>query len=243
MLIDNFDKKIILEGIGEITVKRSFTAKYIRLKIDSDEGVTLIVPGLIPEKTALNFAYEKTNWIKKSLARKKLLKEQRTLFTENTGFKTRFHSLKIQKHSKSTVKSIVSNSIINIWYPDYAAIEDSRIQTVVRKAVEEAWRIEAKAYLPKRTHELAVKHGFKINKVSVKRASTRWGSCSPENNISLNLQLMRLPGELADYIIMHELVHTVEKNHQNSFWRLLEKILPGAKKLDKQLNGYNLKIW
>jgi len=243
MLIDNYMNKIVLEGIGEITIKRSLTAKYIRLKIDPDEGVTLTIPGSVPEKTAINFMYEKSAWIKKSLNRRSALREKRTIFTENTGFKTRFHSLKIQKHAKSTVKSMVSNSIINIWYPDYAVIEDPRIQSVVRRAVEEAWRIEAKAYLPKRTNELAAKHGFSLNKVSVKKASTRWGSCSPENNISLNLQLMRLPGELADYVILHELVHTVEKNHQKSFWKLLERVVPGAKKLDKELNNYNLKIW
>lgn len=243
MLIDNYNKKIVLDGIGEITVKRSLTAKYLRLKVDFDNAVTLIVPGLVPEKTAINFAYEKASWIKKSLARKKALKHQLTIFTENTGFKTRLHSLRIQKHTKSTIKSVVSNSLINIWYPDYASVEDPRIQSVVRRAVEEAWRIEAKLYLPKRTHELAAKHSFCLNKVSVKKASTRWGSCSPENNINLNLQLMRLPDELADYVILHELVHTVEKNHQASFWKLLEKVFPGAKKLDKELNSYNLKIW
>jgi predicted metal-dependent hydrolase len=243
MLIDSFDKKIKIEGIGDITLKRSLSARYVRLKIDKNDGVTLVIPGLLPEKTALRFVYEKSDWIKKNLARKKSLKDQRTIFTETSGFKTRFHCLKIQKHSKSTVKSVVSNNNINIWYPDYAAVEDERIQTVVRRAIEEAWRIEAKAYLPVRTKELATKHGFKVNKVSVKKATTRWGSCSPENNISLNLQLMRLPGELADYVIMHELVHTVEKNHQASFWDLLEKVLPGAKKLDKTLNKYHLNIW
>lgn len=243
MLLDNYNNRIVLEGIGEITIKRSLTAKYIRLKVDNDEGITLLIPGLVPEKTALAFAYEKADWIKRSLARKKKLKEQQTIFRENTEFKTRFHNLTIQKHAKNTIKSIVSNRNINIWYPEYASVDDSRIQNAVRKAVEEAWRIEAKAYLPLRTFELAKKHGFQVKKVSVKKASTRWGSCSPDNNISLNIQLMRLTGELADYVIMHELVHTVEKNHQKTFWNLLEKVYPGAKKYDKELNKYNLKIW
>ena len=243
MLIDNFDKKIHIEGIGEINIKRSLTARFIRLKIDKNDGVTLIVPGLVSEKAALQFVYEKSGWIKKNLARKRTLKEQRTIFNETSEFKTRFHCLKIQKHSKNTIKSVVSNNFINIWYPEYASVEDERIQIVVRRAIEEAWRIEAKAYLPLRTRDLAKKHGFKVNKVNVKKASTRWGSCSPENNISLNLQLMRLPGNLADYIILHELVHTVEKNHQASFWNLLEKVLPDARKLDKELNKYTLNNW
>jgi predicted metal-dependent hydrolase len=243
MLIDNNDKKIILKDIGEIIVKRNLSAKYIRLKIDSDNRVVLIVPGFVPEKTAINFAYEKSEWISKSLKRKNALKNQLTIFNEDSGFKTRFHNLSIQKHARSTVKSLVSNSIINIWYPDFASVEDPRIQTVVRRAIEEAWRIEAKVYLPKRVNELASQHGFHFKKVSVKKATTRWGSCSSENNISLNIQLMRLPGELTDYVILHELVHTIEKNHQSPFWSLLEKVMPGAKKLDKQLNNYNLKFW
>jgi len=243
MFVKVNDKKLNLNGIGEVTLKRNLSARYIRLKIDPEEGIILIVPGLLSEQTAINFAYEKASWIKKSLHRKNVLKNKLTVFKDDTGFKTRYHSLTIQKHAKSTVKSVVSKSHINIWYPDYASVEDPRIQMVVRKAIEEAWRIEAKLYLPERTHELALKHDFRYKKVSVKRASSRWGSCSPDNNINLNLQLMRLPSQLIDYVILHELVHTVEKNHQASFWKLLEKLLPGAKKIDKELNEYNLKFW
>jgi predicted metal-dependent hydrolase len=237
------DKQIQLKGIGEITLRRNQKAQYIRLRIDPEEGIILIVPGNLTEQSAINFAYDKSGWIAKSLRRKDKLKNKQTLFSEETDFKTRFHDLSIMKHSKSTIKSLVSNNKIIVWYPEYAAVEDPRIQTIVRRAIEEAWRIEAKAYIPKKVDELAKINGFKYNKVSIKKASTRWGSCSSQNNINFNLQLMRLPSHLSEYVILHELVHTVEKNHQDPFWNLLEKVLPGARKFDKELNNYNLKYW
>jgi predicted metal-dependent hydrolase len=237
------DKKTYLEGIGTICLRRSSRARLIRLKIDHKDGVVVVLPNHIPEKYAIDFVGKKKGWIKKSLARQAELKSRYTIFTENTAFRTRNHILCIQKHNKATVKSAVSRNEIRIWYPDFANVEDDRIQKVIRRAVEETWRIEAKRYLPYRTQELALQHGFNYNHVRVKKASSRWGSCSSSNNINLNIQLMRLPDNLIDYVILHELAHTVQKNHQSSFWNLLEAILPGAKKLDKSLNKYNLNYW
>jgi predicted metal-dependent hydrolase len=237
------DKQIDLKGIGKITLRRNQNARYIRLRVDPEDGIILIVPGDLPEQSAINFAYDKSGWISKSLKRKDNLKKRQTIFAEDTEFKTRFHNLSILKHAKSTVKSLVSQNQIFVWYPEFASVEDQRVQAIVRRAVEEAWRIEAKLYLPKRTDELAKINGFRYNKVTIKRASTRWGSCSSQNNINFNLQLMRLPPHLTDYVILHELVHTTEKNHQSPFWDLLEKVLPGARVFDKELNKYNLRYW
>jgi predicted metal-dependent hydrolase len=242
-LSDATDKKTFLEGVGTICLRRSTRARTIRLKIDHKEGIVVVLPNHIPERYAIDFVGRKKGWIKKSLARQTELKNRSTTFTEKTEFRTRSHILSIQKHDKATIKSSVAGNEIRIWYPNFAIVEDERVQAVIRKAIEETWRIEAKRYLPNRTHELAKKHGLSFNRVRVKKASSRWGSCSSSNNINLNIQLMRLPDQLIDYIILHELVHTVQKNHQATFWNLLETILPGAKKLDKALNNYNLNYW
>jgi predicted metal-dependent hydrolase len=205
--------------------------------------ITLIVPRNVTEQKAIQFAIEKKNWIQKSLYRREFIKNKITLFTEASDYQTRTRKLTIAKHAKSTIKSVVSPEQIIVWYPDYATVEDSRIQEVIRRAIEATWRVEAKKYLPTRVQQLAEKNGFTFKKLSIKKAGTRWGSCSHDNNINLNLQLMRLPDALLDYVILHELAHTVEKNHQASFWRLLEKVLPGARQLDKQLNNYHLRYW
>ena len=233
----------VVEGIGLITIKRNERARFVRIKIDPEVGVVLIVPGQVSEQKAIQFAIEKKNWIRKSLNRREIIKNKITVFTEITSYQTRTRSLTIARHAKNTIKSVVSPQQIVVWYPEYAEVEDPRIQEVIRRAIEATWRAEAKKILPERVKLLAAKHGFTYRNLSVKKASTRWGSCSHDNNINLNLQLMRLPDELLDYVILHELVHTVEKNHQASFWKLLEKVLPGARKLDKQLNNYHLKYW
>lgn len=98
----------------------------------------------------------------------------------------------------------------------------------------------AKSYLPHRTMELAHELGFSYNRVTCRHQKSRWGSCNHSNNISLNIELMRLPPELRDYIIVHELTHTVHKHHQDAFWDHLERVLPGASKSDKHMKQWKI---
>lgn len=93
-----------------------------------------------------------------------------------------------------------------------------------------------------RLEELAKIHNFKYTKSSIRNQNTKWGSCSAKNNISLNINLVRLPDRLRDYIILHELVHTRIKNHSKKFWAELDKFVNGgnAKELSKKLRKYRL---
>ncbi len=77
--------------------------------------------------------------------------------------------------------------------------------------------------MPHRVQHLSDLHGFTYGKLSFRNQKTRWGSCSFHNNISLNIQLMRLPLHLIDYVIIHELCHTVHKNHSAKFWQLVHE--------------------
>ncbi len=85
-------------------------------------------------------------------------------------------------------------------------------------------RNEAKLFLSERTRELADMYGFSYNRLTVRNQRTRWGSCSSRDNISLNMQLMRLRRELRDYVILHELAHTRHKNHSSRFWAALDEV-------------------
>lgn len=96
----------------------------------------------------------------------------------------------------------------------------------------------AKESLISRLNYLAQKNGFKFNRVFIRSQKTRWGSCSEKNNINLNVNLVRLPQELIDYVILHELVHIKIKNHGKEFWASLEKYIQGSKLLDKKLKKY-----
>lgn len=82
----------------------------------------------------------------------------------------------------------------------------------------------------------------KPQKVSVRKLKSRWGSCSSRANISLNLQLIKAPMFVVDYVVVHELSHLVHLNHSRHFWHLVESILPDYKKAHTWLkeNGHLL---
>ena len=101
-------------------------------------------------------------------------------------------------------------------------------------------RTEAKTRIINRVEELCRRHGFTCNRVFVKSQKTRWGSCSGKNNINLNVNLVRLPIELMDYVILHELVHTRIKDHSRRFRRELERLVGDSRKLDRELNRYEM---
>lgn len=89
----------------------------------------------------------------------------------------------------------------------------------------ESLRRQAKKVLPVRLAELAGRYGFTYNRVAIKHNSSNWGSCSAKNNINLNLNIVRLPEVLQDYILLHELCHLRHRNHGREFHRLLEQLL------------------
>jgi predicted metal-dependent hydrolase len=86
-------------------------------------------------------------------------------------------------------------------------------------------RSRAKAELPPRLAELAQRYGFTYNRVTIKHNSSNWGSCSILGNINLNLNVVRLPNVLRDYILLHELCHLRHHDHGQAFHLLLEHVL------------------
>jgi predicted metal-dependent hydrolase len=89
----------------------------------------------------------------------------------------------------------------------------------------EDMRRRAKAQLPGRLAELAARYGFTYNRVTIKHNATNWGSCSTKGNINLNLNIVRLPKVLQDYVLLHELCHLRHPDHGHGFHLLLEHLL------------------
>jgi hypothetical protein len=88
----------------------------------------------------------------------------------------------------------------------------------------------------------AKKYQFQYNKVRIKAQKTVWGSCSSTDNINLNYLLIMAPIHVIDYVIVHELCHTINKSHSKKFWSLVDNILPNYKESKSWLkeNGYRL---
>ena len=78
-----------------------------------------------------------------------------------------------------------------------------------------------------RVAALAELHGFKYSKAAFRRVSSRWGSCSAQGGISLAVTLPLLPVELSDYVVLHELTHTVHFDHSSAFWQRLDACCNG----------------
>jgi len=102
-------------------------------------------------------------------------------------------------------------------------------------------REKAKNILPNKVENFSEIYNLKYKKLFLKNLKSRWGSCSSQNNINLNIHLAKLPEELIDYVILHELAHIKEKNHGKEFWGFLEKLSPHAKQLDKKLKKFSIK--
>lgn len=119
---------------------------------------------------------------------------------------------------------------------EYAATDPP----VVDEAYIAALRAEAKRTLPPRLAELASAHGFIYNKVFIKHNRSNWGSCSSKGNINLNLNIVRLPQHLQDYILLHELVHLKEMNHSPRFHALLEEVCPGHRACQREMKAWRL---
>ena len=78
-------------------------------------------------------------------------------------------------------------------------------------------------------------YDFKFKNISISSAKTNWGSCSGNNNLHFTYKLMLCPEQVIDYIIVHELVHTVIKNHSKTYWRNVKKIYPYYKECERWL--------
>jgi predicted metal-dependent hydrolase len=165
------------------------------------------------------------------------------VFNESTNFRTKKHKLIINKTDDKEITARISGGEIKVFYPGHLEVEHNSVQFFIRRVIEEALRIEAKQFLPARVNELASKYNFNYNKVFIKNIKSRWGSCSKKGNVNFSLHLMLLPIELIEYVIIHELAHTVEHNHSKNFWAVLNKIYGNAKTVDRKLRDYRIGIW
>ena len=110
-----------------------------------------------------------------------------------------------------------------------------RVRRSAHRCLAPAERRAAQAWFSARVAEWAEFMEIEYARVCVRDMTSRWGSCSSKGRLSFNVRLLNAPGELIDYVIVHELAHRVEMNHSKRFWAVVEKALPEYKLLRKRL--------
>jgi len=225
------------EEFGVITLRRSARASHVRIKVSPDGRLRASLPLYAPIFLVKRLLQSSRTELRAMLA------EQHSEASFEHGMTIgKSHSLIVRPSTNKATTATRHGQQIIVSLPDELSLNDPKPARIVRDAVIDALRIEAKSYLPKRLAFLANKYGFDYSKVRFSHASGRWGSCSTNGTISLNIALMKLPFELIDYVLVHELSHTRQMNHSDAFWKLVETGDPDYKQHRRALKHENPSI-
>ncbi len=208
-----------------INYKKHCFSKNIRITLKDEDSILVTLPYLCSYKKARDFLLANFEKIKNFQFKSKKYTPK---------FTTKFDTLKIIQSDCN--QTVVRKNIVYFYYcGDFYA---KNTQKELKNAHLKALRIESR-YLADRLSYLAKKYGFSYQKLSLRNQKTRFGSCSYQNNINLNINLMNYDFDVIDYVIIHELVHTKVKNHSKDFWLEVEKYCPNYKELRKKLKNCN----
>jgi predicted metal-dependent hydrolase len=207
---------------GKITVRRSAKATQVRLRVAPDGTLRASMPMYAPIFLLKRLLKSSRNELREMLDQSRPQNEFKD--GQQIG---KSHTIIVRTAARLATK--VKGQHILVDLPASATLNDPEVVRAVRDSVIAALRLEAKSYLPKRLAYLANQLGFSYEKVRFSHASGRWGSCSSTGTISLNIALMKLPFELIDYVLVHELSHTIQMNHSQDFWELVQQGDPGYK--------------
>ncbi|MDR2286512.1 MAG: M48 family metallopeptidase [Prevotellaceae bacterium] len=235
---------VVVEGIGAIKYRKSTKAKCLRISVHNDKSVVVSVPKRLSFKEAEILVQSRFKWIEKSLQKLHSVKREYTIYNGTNGFSTKFRTMNLIPDNRKNMHLKISEKHFDIYHPHDICIENEEIQLIIRKFIEHVWKVEAHEYLPNRLLYWTNVYNFKYKSLTIKNTRSFWGKCGGDNSIILSLHLMHLPDHLIDYVILHELCHTIQKNHQKEFWQLLDRYTSGkAKILAKEMKNYSTRVY
>lgn len=223
-------KKVELAGIGPVTLVKSAQSRNLRLTVTAN-GVRVSMPRWTPYSAGSAFALSQADWITAELAKQTVHR------LENGQRLGKLHYLRFEQilNDRAATSRVTGTEIVIGIKPGENS-SDSAVQKRARAAAVRALKREADRLLPPRVATLAASYHHTYHSVSVKLLKRRWGSCDSKKHLTFNLYLMELPWEYIDYVLKHELAHTVQMNHGPAFWQVLTAMEPRARTLAKLLH-------
>lgn len=194
----------------DLTILRNPRARRMTLRVDPIPGAaTLVAPPFLDTRTAMRFVQEHADWLTEKMARQ--VRPVPFAHGAEIPFRGRLH--KIEALNAPGEMIIRRQNAILVPGP----------RRDVAGRLTEWLKFRAHAALSSAVQEHAAALGAKVGRVSVRDQKTRWGSCSPDRNISFSWRLIMAPPVILDYVAAHEAAHLLQMNHGPAFWKLVAR--------------------
>lgn len=229
-------KEYNLQNVGTIKIFKRKRSSSLKISITSTGEVRVSQPVWLPYSAGITFATSKQQWIAQNKSK------TNTLIQDGQQVGKQYYIRFVHGTSLAVVRTRITPNEALVIMPPEMAPDGAEAQQAARKVTERALKKEGDDLLLRRLSDLAFEWGFSYSTSSLKKLKGRWGSCSNQKHITLNIFLLELPWHLIDYVLIHELVHTKHLNHSADFWDEFERCLPNAKQLRKEIHQYQPKI-
>lgn len=230
------EKIIRDEVLGQITFRFSTRARHYSLRMTGGKVVAVIPPGGT-EAQMVEILRENREKLQRLQGRVALPLR----LEEGTDWPMAAFRLSIFRARQPRFTVRLEGDCLRMACPEETDFGDPDVQERMRLLLRRAFLFQAKRLLPPRLETLAARHGLHYDSVRITSSRTRWGSCAAGKRINLSAGLMALPWHLVDFVLLHELCHTVEMNHSARFHALLNRLTDGREQqLDRELKGYSV---
>jgi predicted metal-dependent hydrolase len=223
----NHNSKIMVE-YKIVRSGRKTMALYVR-----GCSVEVRAPYTVSDAEIHDFVVSKQQWLAKHLAIHSQREAQRSTFSLDYG------SLICYRDQLYEIKARPGNMVS---FSDAFYVPDGLNSEEIIYACVQLYRLLAKECIVPRTRGLARAMDLKIGAVRIGNAKRRWGSCSASGNINFSWRLIMAPDDVIDYVILHELAHTIELNHSHRFWAIIAEVMPDYEQRKLKLHKLSEKL-
>lgn len=222
-----------LDDIGTVAIYKRRGTRNLRLSVTHDGKIRVSIPTWAPYNAGITYARSKKSWLIEQTAKRK----SAPLYNGQSIGKQ--HVLRFIADNIDSCRSrVTTHGEIIVKHAYDLDAQNPTVQAAAQKACRRALRNEAEQILPSRLRTLAATHDLHYRSFSVRQLKGRWGSCDQNQHITMNLYAMQLPWELLDYVLLHELTHTVHLHHGAEFWHKLTQLDPLSKQHRKALKDF-----